>query len=357
MVRSHAPAGNRDGLGLDARTSQLPRGRMYERVEDLLRLAFLMQGSRAGVSLTDIGGEFGVSRSTAERMRDAVLRAFPQAELVPSGDKVKRWRVPASPLNGAIGLDATELQELRLAAERLRADGLEARARTVDGLRAKLSALMAPTARARIEPDLEALLEAEGHAMRPGPRPAIPDGMLGILREALLACLVVRASYRRRAGGRVSPVELEPHGILFGQRHYLVAFPARSSARTAKLYALANLSNVELTGTGFERRENFDFQAYAAQSFGVFQEKPLDVVWQFTPAAAADALEHHFHPSETKQRLADGGLEVRFRAGGLLEMCWHLFTWGDGVSVIAPSELKECYAALLEEALAGQMES
>ena len=357
MVQLHAAAGNRDGLGLDARTSQLPRGRMYKRVEDLLRLAFLMQGSRAGLSLTDIGGEFGISRSTAERMRDAVLRAFPQAELVPSGDKVKRWRVPASPLNGAIGLDATELQELRLAAERLRADGLDARARTVDGLRAKLSALMAPTARARIEPDLEALLEAEGHAMRPGPRPAIPDGMLGNLREALLACLVVRASYRRRAGGRISPVELEPHGILFGQRHYLVAFPARSSARTAKLYALANLSNVELTDTGFERREHFDFQAYAAQSFGVFQEKPLDMVWQFTPAAAADALEHHFHPSETKQRLADGGLEVRFRAGGLLEMCWHLFTWGDGVSVIAPLELKECYAALLEAALAGQVES
>ena len=54
--------------------------------------------------------------------------------------------------------------------------------------------------------------------------------------------------------------------------------------------------------------------------------------------------------------LADGGLEVRFRAGGLLEMSWHLFTWGDGASVIAPLELKQCYAALFEAALAGQGE-
>lgn len=39
-----------------------------------------------------------------------------------------------------------------------------------------------------------------------------------------------------------------------------------------------------------------------------------------------------------------------------MEMCWHLFTWGDGVSVVAPLELKECYAALLEAALTGRRE-
>lgn len=52
----------------------------------------------------------------------------------------------------------------------------------------------------------------------------------------------------------------------------------------------------------------------------------------------------------------DDGLEIRFKAGGLLEMCWHLFTWDDGVAVIASPELKECYAALLEAALTGRRE-
>ena len=32
----------------------------------------------------------------------------------------------------------------------------------------------------------------------------------------------------------------------------------------------------------------------------------------------------------------DGSLLVRFRAGGALEMCWHLFTWGDHVEVLVP---------------------
>jgi len=34
-----------------------------------------------------------------------------------------------------------------------------------------------------------------------------------------------------------------------------------------------------------------------------------------------------------------GSLLVRFRAGGLLEMSWHLFTWGDEVEVIKPKRL------------------
>ena len=52
----------------------------YSRQEDLLRLAVMMQGSAEGVSIADIEQTFDVSRRTAERMRDAVLRAFPQLE-------------------------------------------------------------------------------------------------------------------------------------------------------------------------------------------------------------------------------------------------------------------------------------
>ena len=47
----------------------------YERVADILRLATRLQGA-GGLTLDDIGSEFGVSRRTAERMRDALERAF-----------------------------------------------------------------------------------------------------------------------------------------------------------------------------------------------------------------------------------------------------------------------------------------
>jgi predicted DNA-binding transcriptional regulator YafY len=70
----------------------------------------------------------------------------------------------------------------------------------------------------------------------------------------------------------------------------------------------------------------------------------------FSEAAAADAREHHFHATEKKRNLPDGSLEVRFTAGGLLEMAWHLFTWGSTVNVVRPRALRRLYGELLHEA-------
>jgi predicted DNA-binding transcriptional regulator YafY len=313
----------------------------------------MMQAARMGVSLGEIQAEFDVGRRTAERLRDAVLRVFPQAEEVPGGDALKRWRLPAGVLNGLTAFEADELAELDLAAERLRGEGLDARGRTLDGLRQKLLGLLSSSASARVGPDLEALLEAEGHAMRPGPRPAIADDLLRTLRRALLACEVVRLRYRKRTTRRTTVVELEPHGLLFGQRHYLVAFAAGGAAKIPKLYSLANVEHIELTGAFFARREDFNLRDYASRSFGVFQEQPREAVWVFSKAAAPDAREHHFHATEKKRELPNGSLEVRFTAGGLLEMAWQLFTWGSEVEVVGPPALRKLYADLLRDAAVG----
>lgn len=37
----------------------------------------------------------------------------------------------------------------------------------------------------------------------------------------------------------------------------------------------------------------------------------------------------------------DGTLTVSFRAGGRLEMDWHLYTWGSHVKVIKPEDWKK----------------
>lgn len=64
----------------------------YERVEDIVKLVILIQTQSRGVSLNDIQEEFEVSRRTAERMRDAVVRIFPQIEAIDSFDRIRRWK-------------------------------------------------------------------------------------------------------------------------------------------------------------------------------------------------------------------------------------------------------------------------
>ncbi len=38
-----------------------------------------------------------------------------------------------------------------------------------------------------------------------------------------------------------------------------------------------------------------------------------------------------FHPKQRAERMEDGSLMVRFRAGGRQEMEWYLVRWGDHV--------------------------
>jgi predicted DNA-binding transcriptional regulator YafY len=86
--------------------------------------------------------------------------------------------------------------------------------------------------------------------------------------------------------------------------------------------------------------QDFNLADYAAHSFGVFQEPAQDVVLQFSSAAAEDAADWVFHPSQTMEPQPDGSLIVRFRCGGMRELDWHLYTWGDEVEILAPAFLQ-----------------
>ena len=67
---------------------------------------------------------------------------------------------------------------------------------------------------------------------------------------------------------------------------------------------------------------------------------------RFDTAAARDASAFVFHPEQSVEEGADGSLTVRFTAGGIDEMCWHLFTWGESVTVVKPARLRRRLAEM-----------
>ncbi|MBT5818616.1 MAG: WYL domain-containing protein [Proteobacteria bacterium] len=311
----------------------------YEKADNLLILALEMQAARSGWSLQDIQERFGVGRRTAMRMRDAIMRIFPQADEVIVDGRTKRWRIPAGTLNKLVDFSADELADLETAVRILQRDNMEDQARSLENLLAKLKAGMKPEVSRRVEPDLEALLEAENLAMRPGPRPRNRTFVLEQLRSAIKGCQVVTIKYKTRSTGKVSQRKVQPYGFLYGHRHYLVAYNLRKAEEGTRVFSLPNIHKVEVTDEYFERDEEFDLDTFARASFGVFHDEPVDVVWKFSPRAAADARDFIFHPDQTLEPQSDGSLIVKFRAGGQLEMCWHLYAWGEDVEVIAPETL------------------
>jgi len=313
----------------------------YEKADNLMQLALDMQAARGGLSLQDLEERFRVGRRTAMRMRDAILRNFPHTEEVDTPERLKRWRIPSGVINQFINFTADELADLDTAIQLLRRDNREDQAASLETMSVKVQALMRPETQRRVEPDLEILMEAEGIAMRPGPRPKIQTTAIDRLRKAIKGSNRAKLKYRRRSDRKLNTRLVEPYGFLHGHRHYLVAWHEHRVESKFLTFALPMIEGVEILDETFERDPEFSLRVFAERSFGLFQEEPFDVVWRFTPAAARDAEDFLFHPSQEVTKERDGSLLVRFTAGSNLEMAWHLYTWGDQVEVLEPERLRK----------------
>ena len=161
--------------------------------------------------------------------------------------------------------------------------------------------------------------------------------------------------FRYRGGSRQGTArDVAPYGIMFGRANYLVAAVLLEDGVQGepRNYRLDRIEGLEILDRTACAPDDFSLQDYAGRSFGVYQGEVQEIVLRVAPEAADDALGWRFHPTQTLERQADGSVVVRFWATGLLELSWHLFTWGDRVQVIAPPALREVLVDELEKALA-----
>ena len=318
----------------------------YESVSKVIHLAVRLQGARSRLTIDDIEAELNVSRSTAERLRGAVEQSFGPLEEVHTAERRKRWRLRSDALRQLIRVAPEELAELESAAEGLDRAGLTERAKAIRDVAGKLRALWRPRPDVDTEDELEVLMRTEGLAMRAGPRPHLETGLLPLLREALTAGRMVEFEYRARTTGATSRQRVKPYGVLYGNRAHLVG--RTDWTDEPRLWRLDRVRDARVLEETFERVADFDLRTYAERSFGTFQENPVDVVLRFDSEAAYDAGNFLFHPSQTRDWNADGTITVRFRAGGIDEMCWHLVTWGESVKVEKPRRLRRRLADMCE---------
>lgn len=310
----------------------------------------------------DQAPDFASRRRSAERARDAIRDIWGELEETRDDEdrRKKRWRLPPGKLDKLVSVQADELQELQLAADRLEVEGLNEKAGLLRMLRAKIEAVHHDGRKVSVQNNVADLLEAEGLAMRPGARPNLSLDVVEALRQAILCCSRLKITYRKRIGNTLDEdprvIDVDPYGLLFGEQHYLVAYPAGSTEQLPRLYALPNIiaTSVAKAADGkdafFERRSDFNLREFSERSFGVFQEEQMNVVLRFHSNRAADVHDYFFHPTQQKTDLEDGSVEVRFTACGQREMAWNFFRWGKDVKVVAPDDLRKYYQEMLAEA-------
>ena len=315
----------------------------YEKTYDLLDLAIWMQSTREGISLNDIAEKYQVSRRTAERMRDMIITSFPQAEEIVRENNQKRWYIPQGTLKDLINFSAEELSVLETAKELFENKQMAEKSRVIGRVIDKIKASIKTDIIRKIEPDTEALLEAEGFICRPGPKLIIDEKIVSAIRQAILECHQIQIKYYNQSTDKISINTLNPCGFLYGEHnHYLVAHHADGYyGNEVHNFILSNIKEVKILESVIVNIPDFSLQKYAEESFGAYHEEPFDVEWLFDKEVAKDAEQYIFHPTQTMIKNQDGTLTVKFRAGGRLEMDWHLYTWGNHVKVIKPENWYE----------------
>ena len=292
-----------------------------------------MQDADEGVSLKDIMEKYGVSLRTATRMKDSIAEKYTQLKEISGQYNTKRWSLPKGTGREMISFSMEEIHALQNAVKLMSAKNM-IDSQYIETAIHKIKALIGKDAINRIEPDAEALLEAEGYAFRPGPKIIINVANLKQLRHAIIACHRIRIKYDSEHNKDWR--EIFPYGFLYGNKHYLIAWDP--SKRKMCHFNLNKIKEIEVLKSYFKRDPHFSLKEFSEQAFGVYQEKPFDVEWLFDAEVADSAAQYTFHPKQEAIRNPDGTLTVKFRAGGAREMDWHLYTWGGHVKVIKPED-------------------
>lgn len=315
------------------------------KTEQIIKLAMMFQNSYCGLCIEDIEHHFECSRRSAERMKALLFDLFPEkVEEVPTSEKKKRWRFVKGAMNALISFTADDFANL----EYLKGlSNNENKRKELDELIAKIKALTPQKNLQSLDTDVSAIMESEGFAVRQYSGVNIEPKILEELRTSMLAFKKIQFDYPIKE--EIKTITLNPYGLVIADKYYLVGY--NEYVGDLRQYRVDKISNLTILDEYFEKDEKFSLTEYSNNSFGVYQEKPIDIVLEFDKSVANDVLNYHFHPTQKIKQLKNENVQVEFKSGGTYAMCQELFKWGCSVKIQKPVELKNYYKQYLSDVL------
>ena len=305
----------------------------------------MFQNSYCGLCIDDIQEHFECSRRSAERMKSLLFDLFPEkVEEVPTFEKKKRWRFVKGAMNALISFTVDDFANLEYL-KGLSND--ENKRKELDELIAKIKALTPQKNLQSLDTDVSAIMESEGFAVRQYSGVNIEPKILEELRTSMLAFKKIQFNYPVK--GEIKTITLNPYGLVIADKYYLVGY--NEYVGDLRQYRVDKISNLTILDEYFEKDEKFSLTEYSNNSFGVYQEKPIDIVLEFDKSVANDVLNYHFHPTQKIKQLKNENVQVEFTSGGTYAICQELFKWGCSVKIQKPVELKNYYKQYLSDVL------
>ncbi len=142
----------------------------------------------------------------------------------------------------------------------------------------------------------------------------------------------------------VSERAVDPYGVFHhGNSWYLVAYcHNRNEIRTFRVNRIRSLERMDDL---FEYPENFSINEYLEGTWGVFSGEEVTIRLLFSRKLAPLIEETIWHSDQKIEKLDDGSVLLTAQVRGMLDIRRWVMSWGDGVTVLEPVELREEIAA------------
>ncbi|MBB4615773.1 helix-turn-helix transcriptional regulator [Novosphingobium taihuense] len=306
------------------------------KLDRAIKLVHLLCESAEGLTLDEMADRLEVNRRTVERLRNVIMLHFDLEDVVDG--RSKRFRIRDSLRRVYARPTAEEIAALQAECEARSREG-GSQAVLLTSLLSKIKGWLDQREKSRLEPDLDALARLQRSRVTAGPAVGSCDAAMSLIQQAIMVGVAVEFDYTPEGASEPKWRRVVPYGLIHGPVTYLIGkMPSRE--RDPVHYRLDRMSNLKLGNEPHPVPDDWDLDAWLAQSFGIWREDDYEIVLRVLPSAVLRAKAWRFHPSQTFE---DDGNEllVRFRAGGLREVAEHLFTWGGDVRIEAPEELRK----------------
>jgi proteasome accessory factor B len=321
---------------------------MTQRMSNLdrtLKLVHALTESIEGLTLDQMATLLGVNRRTVERMRNVILIHFDLDEI--SDGRIKHFRIKDSPGRAYTRPSSAEVAALQAIVEAGRKEGT-ANTDTLEKLLSKIKTAFDSAERRRLDNDLDLLTRLQRSRVTAGPAVIASPEDLTTIQSAILGSHCVDFNYQPDWADEPAWRRVVPYGLIHGPITYLLGkMPDRKDPPYT--FRLDRMSDVRESGVLGYPPEDWDLDAWLAESFGIWREEGHDIVLRVLPHGVERAREWRFHP---RQQIEEEGedLLIRFHSGGLLELANHLFQWAGDLVIEGPDALNTIMETRLGEA-------
>jgi predicted DNA-binding transcriptional regulator YafY len=150
----------------------------------------------------------------------------------------------------------------------------------------------------------------------------------------------VQMRYFSASSGKVGRREVDPYHLWYAAGGlYLIGYCHRR--RDVRMFAVERIRSVTTTDHPYQLPLGFDAAAYVQDALVVMRGRQIDVELLFDRATAAWARDRVWHPSQALEPLRDGRLRMTLRVADTRELVGWVLSFGRGIKVIRPVELRD----------------